>query len=165
MHSYISLYDCVSSRHWIKRIYSSCVPKSIKKTKEESTPLPDPFALPTNFCPDVHLCLAKKKMTKASRAVFYTAVAAAMFQYKQYPSRDDFISIARQIIVKYPFSWVKEFRSKSCKKFTCLFHACTAFPDGGFPFFPSVNRTNMIESWSLARMKMGIKGSKFKWKT
>ena len=41
-----------------------------------------------------------------------------------------------QIIAKYPFSWIKEFRSKSCKKFTCLFHACTAFPDGGYPFFP-----------------------------
>ena len=81
MHNCISLYDCVSSRHWInriKRMYSSCVPKSIKKTKEESTPLPDPFALPTNFRPDVHLCLAKKKMTKTSRAVFYTAVAAAL---------------------------------------------------------------------------------------
>ena len=26
-----------------------------------------------------------------------------MFQYKRYPSRDDFISVARQIIAKYPF--------------------------------------------------------------
>ena len=112
------------------------IPKFIKTMKEESTPLPDPFPLLTNFRPDVHLCLAKKKLTKSSRAVFYTAVAAAMFQYKRYPSRDNFISIARQIIAKYPFSWIKEFRSKSCKKFTCLLHACTAFPDGGFPFFP-----------------------------
>jgi len=85
------------------------VPKSIKKTKEESTPLPDPFPLPTNFRPDVHLCLVKKKMTKASRAAFYTAVAAAMFQYKRYPSRDDFVSVARQIIAKYPFLGSKSF--------------------------------------------------------
>ena len=28
---------------------------------------------------------------------------AAMFRYKRYPSRDDFISVARQIIAKYPF--------------------------------------------------------------
>ena len=79
------------------------IPKSIKKTKEDSTPLPDPFPLPTNYRPDVHLCLAKKKMTKTARAAFYTTVAAAMFQYKRYPSRDDFISVARQIIAKYPF--------------------------------------------------------------
>ena len=79
------------------------IPKSIKKTKEESTPLPDPFPLPTNYRPDIHLCLAKKKMTKTARAAIYTAVAAAMFQYKRYPSRDDFISVARQIIAKYPF--------------------------------------------------------------
>jgi len=112
MHNCINLYDCVSGRHRIKRferIYSSWRSKSIKKTKEESTPLPDPFPLPTNFCPDVHLCLVKKKMTKASRAAFYTAVAAAMFQYKRYPSRDDFVSVARQIIAKYPFLGSKSF--------------------------------------------------------
>lgn len=42
-------------------------------------------------------------MTKTTRAAFYSAVAAAMFQYKRYPSHDDFISVARQIIAKYPF--------------------------------------------------------------
>ena len=39
------------------------IPKSIKKTKEDSTPLPDPLPLPANYQPDVHLCLAKKIAT------------------------------------------------------------------------------------------------------
>lgn len=110
MHSCINLYDCVSAdtkSKDSKEYILVGVPKSIKKTKEESTPLPDPFPLPTNFRPDVHLCLAK--MTKASRAAFFTAVAAAMFQYKRYPSRDDFVSVARQIIAKYPFLGSKSF--------------------------------------------------------
>ena len=71
------------------------VPSSVKKTKEDSSPLPDPFPLPTNFRADVHVCLSKKKMTKSARASFFTAVAAAMFQYKRYPSRNDYVSVAR----------------------------------------------------------------------
>ena len=83
---------------------------SLSKTQRK-TPLPDPFLLPTNYQPDVHLCLAKKKMTKTAKAAFYTAVAAAMFQYKRYPSHDDFISVARQIIAKYSFLGSTSFRT------------------------------------------------------
>ena len=79
MHSYITatcttVYQADTESKESKEYIPVGVPKSVKKTKEESTRLPDPFPLPTNFRPDVHLCLAKKKMTKASRAVFYTAV-------------------------------------------------------------------------------------------
>ena len=77
---------------------------SIKKmAKTEDTPLPDPFPFPTNFRPDVHACLAQKRMTKSARANYFSSVAYAMFQFKRYPTRDDFVSVSRQIIEKYPF--------------------------------------------------------------
>lgn len=85
------------------------VPKMIKKTKEESTPLPDPFPLPQNLRPDVHLALTTKRMTKTTRATFFSTIAAAMFQYKRYPSRDDYVCVARQIVSKYPFLGSKGF--------------------------------------------------------
>lgn len=85
------------------------IPNIVKKTKEESTPLPDPFPLPKNFRPDVHLALTSKRMTKTTRATFFSTVAAAMFQYKRYPSRDDYVSVARQIVTKYPFLGSKGF--------------------------------------------------------
>lgn len=43
------------------------IPKTVKKTKEESTLLPDPILLPMNFRPDVHLSVTSKRMTKTSR--------------------------------------------------------------------------------------------------
>lgn len=86
-----------------KEFLLASLPNLVKKTKEDCTPLPDPFTLPTNFRPDVHLCLTNKKMTKSARAAFFSSVAAAMFQFKRYPSRDDYVSVARQIIGKYPF--------------------------------------------------------------
>ena len=85
------------------------IPKLVKKTKEESTPLPDPFPLPKNFRPDVHLALTNKRMTKSTRATFFSTVAAAMFQFKKYPSRDDYVTVARQIVCKYPFLGSKGF--------------------------------------------------------
>ena len=79
----------------------------IPSTKEDSTPLPDPFPLPTKFRPDVHLCLEKKK--NDDRAAFYTSVAAAMFQYKRYPTNADYVAVARQIEGKYSFLGSKGF--------------------------------------------------------
>ena len=78
-------------------------PSVVKKSKEETTPLPDPFPLPSNFRPDVHACLANKKMTKSARAAFFSSVAASMFQFKRYPTRDDYVCVARQIVSTYPF--------------------------------------------------------------
>ena len=53
----------------------------VKKTKEDSASLPKTFPLPTNFRPDVHVCLSNRKMTRSVRAAYFTSVAAAMFQY------------------------------------------------------------------------------------
>ena len=81
----------------------AAMPCAVKKNKEDSMVFPDPFPLPTNFRPDVEVCLEKRKITKCTRAAFFTSVSSAMFQYKRFPSRDDYVSVARQIVGKYPF--------------------------------------------------------------
>lgn len=76
---------------------------SIKKmAKMDDTPFPDPFPFPTNFRPDIHACLARKRMTKSARAAYFSSVAYAMFQFKRCPTSDDFVSVSRQILQKYP---------------------------------------------------------------
>ena len=84
-------------------------PSVVKKTKEKSTPLPDPFPLPTNFRPDVQLSLSSKRMCETTRASFFSTIAAAVFQYKRYPTCDDYVTVARQIVMKYPFLGTKGF--------------------------------------------------------
>ena len=83
--------------------YVLVAPSVIKKSKEETTPLPDPFPLPSNFRPDVHACLDNKRITKSARAAFFSSVAASMFQFKRYPTHDDYVAVARQVVSKYPF--------------------------------------------------------------
>ena len=83
--------------------FALATPSVVKKAKEETTPLPDTFPLPSNFRPDFHACLANKKMTKSARAAFFSLVAALMFQFKRYPIRDDYVCVAKQIVSSYPF--------------------------------------------------------------
>ena len=42
-------------------------------------------------------------MTATAKAAFFSAIAAAMFQFKRFPSRDEKVSVAKQIVSKYPF--------------------------------------------------------------
>ena len=56
---------------------------TLRQCKEDdSAHLPDPFILPTNFRPDIEVCLKSGKMTRLARAIFLSTVAGAMFQYK-----------------------------------------------------------------------------------
>jgi hypothetical protein len=49
-----------------------------KKGKE--APLPHPFPLPSNYRPEVELCLRSKKMTAVA---LFSAVASAIFSFKR----------------------------------------------------------------------------------
>ncbi len=89
----------------------TALPSAVKKSKEDSTRLPDPFPLPANFRPDVHICLTNKKMTMSARAAYFSAVASAMFQFSKFPTRDDFVSVARQVLGIYPFLGSKKLGS------------------------------------------------------
>ena len=42
-------------------------------------------------------------MTTPAKAAFFSAIAASMFQFKRFPSRDEKVSVAKQIVAKYPF--------------------------------------------------------------
>ena len=83
------------------------VPSAVKKIREdESKSLPNPFPLPVHFRPDVEVCLKQGQMTVVAKAAFFSTVAAAMFQFKRYPSHDEKVSVAKQIVAKYIHSWV-----------------------------------------------------------
>lgn len=85
--------------------------KAVKKIKEEVV-LPDPFPLPANYRADVEVALETGEMTRLTRASFITSVTDAIFAYKRYPSRDDYVIISKQIIAKYPFLASEELDNK-----------------------------------------------------
>ena len=65
--------------------------------------LPDPFPLPQNFRPDVELALRAGKMTTDTRRAYMSQVASAIFGYKRYPLREEFMRVAGEIVKKYHF--------------------------------------------------------------
>lgn len=73
------------------------------KTEEDKIPLPTPFPLPKFYRPDVDQALEKKSMTIETTKAFYHSVASSMFVYKKYPTQDDYVTVGRAIIEKYPF--------------------------------------------------------------
>jgi len=77
--------------------------KKIEKTEDDAIPLPDPFPLPKHYRSDVEVALKSKKMTTETRSCFILAVASAMLRYKRYPSRDDYVCVARAVLSQYPF--------------------------------------------------------------
>ncbi len=77
---------------------------AIKKSKEDSSkPLPDPFPLPLHYRPDVEACLKQGRMTATAKTAYFSEVAGAMFQFKRFPSRDEKVSVAKQLWLNIPF--------------------------------------------------------------
>ncbi len=77
--------------------------KRIAKKREEEPPLPQPFELPRNYPRAVQEGLGKGALTGKARTKFISAVAAAVFRYKSYPSRDEYDHVAEQVVSAYPF--------------------------------------------------------------
>ena len=75
----------------------------VRKTSDDAVPLPDPFPLPKHYRIDVETALARGKMTKETMSAFLSAVAGAMLVYKHYPTRDDYVCVARTVVQKYSF--------------------------------------------------------------
>ena len=73
------------------------------KTEDDTIPLPDPFPLPKHYRADVEVALASGKMTKETMSAFLSAIAAAMLVHKRYPTREDYICVARSVVQKYSF--------------------------------------------------------------
>ena len=74
-----------------------------KKAKLKEEPLPDPFVLPENYRPDVEVALQSGKMTSETRKAFLSQVAASIFTRKRYPSREEFLRVALDVVRRYPF--------------------------------------------------------------
>ena len=64
-----------------KKIKSE-LPEVVAKKNTEK-PLPHPFPFPSNYRPEVEICLKNKRMTKEARKHFHSSVASAMFSYKR----------------------------------------------------------------------------------
>ena len=89
----------------------------IVKTEDDSTPLPDPFPLSKHFPQDVEVALKRKKLTSKEKQRFISEVASAMLRYKRYPSRDDYLCVARSVVEKYRF-----FQSSDGKPYVSILH-------------------------------------------
>jgi len=75
----------------------------VAKTEDDSVPLPDPFPLPKYYPNHLEEALSKGKMSHKQKQAFITEVASSMLRFKRYPTRDDYICVARSIVLKYPF--------------------------------------------------------------
>ena len=73
------------------------------KNEDDLTPLPDPFPLPKYYRVDVQEALESGKMTAQTMSSFLSSVASSMYVYKRYPTRDDYITVARSVVQKYQF--------------------------------------------------------------
>ena len=77
--------------------------RKIVKTEDDCTPLPDPFPLPKHFPHDVEVALKRRKLSSSEKRRFISEVASAMLRFKRYPSREDYLCVARSIVATYPF--------------------------------------------------------------
>ena len=65
--------------------------------------LPKPFPLPQNYPKRVRDGLAAKYLGAQDLAKFVTAVASALFSFKDYPTTEEYYQVAEEIVKKYPF--------------------------------------------------------------
>ena len=83
-------------------LFPHCVPRLIMERKLEP-PLPIPFELPHIFPASVMCELENGILTGKGKSKFVAEVAAAMFCYKSYPTKEEYDHVGQQIIEKYSF--------------------------------------------------------------
>ena len=84
------------------RFVGSIKPRAITR-REQEPPLPSPFPLPTNYPKEVMAGLNMGVLSVASRTKFFSRIAGAIFNFKSYPTKDEYNHIGHQVIAKYPF--------------------------------------------------------------
>ena len=77
--------------------------RNIAKHADDTTPLPDPFPLPKHYPVDIESALQRKCMSQRHKRQFMSEIASAMLRFKTYPTREDYVTVARSIIHAYPF--------------------------------------------------------------
>ena len=77
--------------------------RKMVKTEDDSMPLPHPFPLPKHYTQDIESALRRKNMSTKEKQRFISDVASAMLRFKRYPTHDDYLCVARSVVLKYPF--------------------------------------------------------------
>ena len=77
--------------------------RKIDKTEDDVIPLPDPFILPKHFPHDIEVALRRKALSTKEKQRFISEIASAILRFKRYPSREDYLCVARAVTEKYPF--------------------------------------------------------------
>lgn len=95
------------------------LPKTIRKNKDQESPLPNPFELPKNFRPDVAAALETGQMNRETTKAFISTVASCIFRFKKYPTTEELTDVARCIVEKYPFMKGKKKPYVSIYKCVC----------------------------------------------
>ena len=70
---------------------------AVKKIEEDRIPLPK------NYKADVEIALKTTRMTAETRSSFLSAVASSMYSIKKYPTKTDYVMVARTIVQNYSF--------------------------------------------------------------
>lgn len=95
--------DAPSISDDLKPSVESKIRQKIMKTEDDSMPLPDPFPLPKYYPQDVEVALREKKMSSKVKRKFISEVSSAMLCYKRYPTKEDYLCVARTVVQAYPF--------------------------------------------------------------
>lgn len=115
------------------------------RSEDDAIPLPSPFNLPKHYRSDVEMGLEIGKMTKETMSSFLSSVAAAMLVHKRYPTKDDYVCVARSVIEKYTFMSSPTGTPYVCCLFLVLFRAegvlCKSFAylPSGYCLLSSIN--------------------------
>lgn len=76
----------------------------VASKKKQEPPLPIPFDLPINFQPKIREGMRKEHLTsraRGARGKFVTAIAEAMYRFKDYPTKEEYAHVARQVCKKW----------------------------------------------------------------
>lgn len=77
--------------------------KKEKRTRDQEVPLPNPYPLPQHFPAVVEAGIAAENSQIVPK--FLSCLASSMLCYKQYPTRDEYVQVAQQVIDKY--KWMR----------------------------------------------------------
>ena len=84
------------------RFCNSIKPRVITK-REQEPPLLVPFPLPSNFTKEVMAGLKMGVLSVRAETTFFSQVAEAVFNFKSYPTKDEYNHVGQLIVTKYPF--------------------------------------------------------------
>ena len=71
--------------------------------RAQEPPLPRPFEIPSNLPQNISAGLAAKKLTGRPRTKFVTIIAQSIYRHKSYPTDDEYMHVAQELVKKWSF--------------------------------------------------------------